>query len=112
MSYLDEQKFKRNAVHSVDLVLKVKHVDKVVVIGRLFLLGDTLGKDLRVLIQVEHRLITSWLAIESVGACFVHPYPAAFGLVGDLGLFHQGLYQVLDCSRLGYKEVELFLITS
>lgn len=73
-------------MHSVDFVLEVEHVNEVVVISSQLFLRDSLGKDLCVFVEVQHRLVASWLTVKSVRTCFVNPYPPAFRLVGNLGL--------------------------
>ena len=94
---------------SVDFILEVEDVNEVVLIGRLLFFRNSLGKDLGILVEVHDRLIASWLPIESVRTRFVDPYPSAFGLVWNLGLLDQCLYQVLYGPSLRYQQVELFL---
>lgn len=99
-TYFEEKELERNTVDSVDFILEVENVNEVVIISCSLLFRNSFSKDLGVLVQVYDGLITSGFTIESVGTRFVHPYPSAFRLVGNLGLLNQSLYQVFDSSRL------------
>lgn len=104
-SYLYHAELERHTMHPVHLVLEVEDVDELASFCVLLLFRNTLREDLRVLVQVQDRVITQRFPIESIGTCLVNTYPSAFVFVCDLGLLDQGLYQVLNRTCLRNQQV-------
>lgn len=67
-------------MNSAHVVLEVENLDKVALIRVRLLLRNTLGIDLRILIEVHDRMLAEWLSVESVRAGLVHPYSTSFSL--------------------------------
>ena len=96
-------------MNSADVVLEVENLNEVALIGVRLLLRNSFGIDLCVLIKVHNRMLAKRLSVKSVRAGLVHPYSTSFGLARKLRLLDQCLDHVVDCSRLGDKEIVLIL---
>ena len=96
-------------MNSADVVLEVENLDEVVLIGVRLLLRNTFSIDLCILVKVHDRMLAERLSVKSVRAGLVHPYSTSFGLARKLRLLDQCLDHVVDCTRLGDKEIVLIL---
>lgn len=76
---------------SAHVVLEMEHLDEIVVISIGLFRRNTLRIDLRVLVEVENRMLTSWLAIELVGTALIDADPAFFSFARKLCLLNQCL---------------------
>ena len=64
----------------------------------------------RLPVKVQNRVLSWGFTVDAVGARLVHPYPAAFSLVGNLSLLDQSLDQIIYRARLWYEKIKLVLL--
>lgn len=90
--------------------LEVEDLDKTTVLwgGQLFL-GNSLGVNLREVVEVCNGVFSRRFTVESVGARLVNTNFAALLFAGNLRLLDQGVNQFLDRPRLGDMQIVLVL---
>lgn len=108
-TYFYHTELERHAVHSVDFVLEVEYVDKLICFSGLLILGHALGEYLRVLVQIQNRVVSQGFSVETVGTSLVDTYPATLFFVCDLRLGDQCLYQVFNSTSLRDQQIVLLL---